>query len=185
VSEPETYDRVQRTFHWTMAAIVLTAVLLGLWSSFLTPGTPFRQELLDVHKSLGLTAAMLILPRIVYRLLTRVPPDTDGSPLTRAAAHGAHLTLYALMLFMPITGYISSAAGGHSLPWFGLFQWPRLLGKDAALSHWGEWLHDHGAWVVYAVIAIHIAAVVWHQFYKKDGVLARMLPQARSRRAGG
>jgi cytochrome b561 len=89
------------------------------------------------------------------------------------------------MLFMPITGYISSAAGGHSLPWFGLFQWPRLLGKDAALSHWGEWLHDHGAWVVYAVIAIHIAAVVWHQFYKKDGVLARMLPQARSRRAGG
>jgi cytochrome b561 len=182
---PPAYDRPQRFFHWTMAAIILCALGLGLWASFLTPGTPFRRGLLELHKSLGFTAAALILPRIVYRLISRPPPaDKSSGWLSHAAAHAAHLCLYALMLFMPVSGYMFSAAGGYSLPWFGLFQFPRLLDKVPAVSQAGQMLHNWGALVLYVVVAAHLAAVLFHQFVKRDGVLSRMLPTKRDRLTG-
>ena len=85
----------------------------------------------------------------------------------------------ALMLFMPLTGYWNSAAGGYSLPFFWLFQWPRLLPVDKASSRLGEELHVWGAWAIYAVVGLHLAAVLWHQWVKRDGVLSRMLPGMR------
>jgi|SRR5882724_1115929 len=171
-----TYDRVLRVFHWTMAVIVIAAMVLGTLAAFLVPGTPLRKALLDVHKSLGLTAALLILPRTTYRLLSKAPrPIDDVGHLTRVGAAVAHAVLYALMFFMPVTGYMFSAAGGYSLPWFGLFQWPRMLDLNAVTASLGEWLHDRGAWLTYAVVCLHIAAVGWHHFYRKDAVLSRML----------
>lgn len=172
----QTYDRTHRAFHWTMAAIILAAVALGFWASLLVPGTPLRKALLELHKSLGFTAAILILPRIAYRLLVEAPPPVEGTgPASHLAATAGHLLLYGLMIFMPITGYMFSAAGGYSLPWFGLFQWPRLLPLDRATASMGEWLHDRGAWLLYGVIALHLAAVAWHSLVRKDAVLARML----------
>ncbi|WP_448954857.1 cytochrome b [Labrys neptuniae] len=170
------YSRPQRFFHWAMAAIILVALGLGLWASFLEAGTPTRKFILEIHKSLGFTAALLLLPRLTFRLIWPVSTSSESeNPAARLAAHAAHWTLYGLMVFMPVTGYMFSAAGGYSLPWFGLFQWPRLLGHDSAIAAAGEWLHDHGAWVLYAVVGLHLAAVCWHRFYKKDAVLSRML----------
>jgi cytochrome b561 len=77
------------------------------------------------------------------------------------------------MISMPVTGYMFSAAGGYSLPWFGLFQWPRLLHRDASLSDWGEFLHDRGAWIISAIILVHLAAVAFH-WLRRDEVLSRM-----------
>lgn len=171
------YDRVQRGFHWLMAAIILVALAIGLYCSYQTPDTPLRRWLLEWHKSLGLTALALIGLRIAYRLTIRTPPYAERmGRLTTAAAHGAHLALYALMLFMPLTGYLFSAAGGYSLPWFWLFQWPRLAPLDKGLARTGEMLHAYGAYVLYAVVALHVLAVVWHRLVLKDGVLARMWP---------
>jgi cytochrome b561 len=161
-----------------MAAIILAALLLGLWASFLTPGTPVRQGVLEVHKSLGITAFLIALPRIAYRILSNAPGnEADWGWITRTAARAAHISLYVMMLFMPLTGYAFSAAGGYSLPWFGVFQWPRLLARDPSLSRAGEMLHDKGAWIIYAIVLLHIAAVAWHQFYRRDKVLRRMLPE--------
>jgi cytochrome b561 len=174
---PQTYDRWQRLFHWSMAAIVLCALALGLWASFLVPGTPFRKGLLEIHKSLGFTAAALILPRLFYRLASHAPAGDDGLGwLAHAAARAAHVCLYALMIIMPISGYIFSASGGNTLSWFGLFQFPRLLAKDAATIHFGQTVHHWGAYGLYVVVTAHLSAVVFHQFVKHDGVLARMLP---------
>ena len=83
---------------------------------------------------------------------------------------------------MPLTGYVSSGAGGYSLPWFWLFQWPRLVPLDRGLAHTGEALHIYGAYVLYAVVALHVLAVAWHQFVRHDGVLARMWPASRAPR---
>ncbi len=85
------YDRVQRAFHWTMAAIVITAILIGLYCSFQVPGTPVRRTLLEWHKSLGMTALVLIVFRIAYRLATKTPPYAERlGRLTHLGASGAH-----------------------------------------------------------------------------------------------
>jgi cytochrome b561 len=174
------YDRVQRLFHWSMAAIIITALLIGLYCAYQEPGTPVRRYLLEWHKSLGMTALVLIVLRIAYRLSTKAPPYLEPmGRLNHAAASGAHLGLYALMLFMPLTGYWFSASGGYSLPFFWLFQWPRVLPVDKAATHLPEALHLYGAWAIYIVVGLHIAAVLWHQLIKRDSVLSRMAPRAR------
>ena len=174
------YDRVQRTFHWSMALIIIAAMLIGLVCAYQVPGTPLRRMLLEWHKSLGLTALVLIVLRIAYRVATAAPPYAEPmGRLNHVAASGAHLGLYGLMLFMPLSGYWFSASGGYSLPFFWLLQWPRVIPVDKAAVHLPEALHLYGAWALYGVVGLHVAAVIWHHVVRRDGVLSRMWPGAR------
>ncbi len=127
-----------------------------------------------------MTVLILLPLRLVYRLAVGEPAYRRPlPPLMHAAARVAHVGLYALMLIMPISGYIDSAAGNHSLPWFGLFGWPRLVPIDTALSDTGNRVHYLFAWIIGAVLVLHVAAALWHRFVKHDEVLARMLPDRR------
>jgi cytochrome b561 len=169
------YDRTQRSFHWSMAVLIFAAIALGIWSAWLVPGTPFRRGLLDIHKSLGMTVLALIGLRIIYRLIACEPPYRNPpGAISHLAARLAHLGLYALMLAVPLSGYLSSASGGHSIPWFGLFNWPNVLPTDRGNERLGEALHYWGAWTIGTVLALHILAVIWHVFVKRDEVLSRM-----------
>ncbi len=174
------YDRMQRAFHWSMALIIVAAMLIGLYCAYQVPGTPLRRSLLEWHKSLGMAALVLVVLRIAYRLATAAPPYAERlGRLNHAAAGAGHLMLYGLMLFMPLSGYWFSAEGGYSLPFFWLFQWPRVVAVDKAATALPEALHLYGAWVIYGVVGLHVAAVVWHQAVRRDGVLARMWPGRR------
>lgn len=169
------YDRLQRTLHWTMAAIILLAIVLGVISAWLPVGQQPRKGLLEIHKSLGMTALVLLVVRLAWRVWAGEPPyRMPLDRLTHWASRAGHAALYALMLLMPVTGYMFSAAGGYSLPWFGLFQWPRLLSYDKGVTDWGEMLHDRAAWIIGAVVLLHLAAVAWHHWVKRDEVLRRM-----------
>ena len=172
------YDRAHRAFHWSMAVVIIAAMLIGLYCAYQAPGTPVRRYLLEWHKSLGMTALVLAVFRIAYRLARAAPPHAERmGRLAHAAAGGAHVGLYGLMLILPLTGYAFSAMGGYSLPFFWLFQWPRLLPVDKAAVPVAEDLHRYGAWAIYGVVGLHVAAVVWHQFVRRDGVLSRMWPR--------
>jgi cytochrome b561 len=167
------YDAHARRLHWLTAALILIALPIGLCASFLVPGTPVRRALLEVHKSLGMTALVM--------LVSAPPYARPLGALVHLASRFAHLALYAIILIMPLTGYMFSAAGGYSLPWFGLFQWPRLLPLDTHIAHLGQMLHGWTAWVLYVLLAAHIGAVVWHRFVARDDVLARMWASPRAR----
>jgi cytochrome b561 len=175
-----TYDAVQRWLHWLTAILFLAAVAIGFYASLQTPGTSPRRELLEVHKSLGITIFFLALLRLAYRLWARPPAMPAAfSRLVRWAANSNHWLLYGLMLVMPITGFTYSSAGGHPLKYFWLFDWPRLVGRDDALALRAETLHAWFAWLVYAVVLMHLLAVVWHELVKRDGTLSRMWASRR------
>ncbi|WP_230987422.1 cytochrome b [Allorhizobium terrae] len=169
------YRRSQRIMHWTMALIIICALGLGLYCSYLTRGSPERQFLLEIHKSLGMTAMVLIVLRIPLRAVYGEPKwqATPSTPV-RIGAHAAHMVLYALMVLMPLSGYITSASAGRSLPWFWLFQWPNLMPADRALGRLASTIHEYGAYAFFAILGLHLAAVAWHRLIKKDEVLSRM-----------
>jgi cytochrome b561 len=103
-------------------------------------------------------------------------------PLSRfvhLAARLGHVGLYGLMLAVPITGYTYSAAGGYSLPWFGVFYWPRLFSRNEALARLAEDIHFWIGWSFVALLCTHLAAVAWHAFAKQDEVMGRMLPRGK------
>jgi cytochrome b561 len=169
------FGPVQRWLHWTMAVLIFLALGLGVVSAYLPVGQEPRKSLLDLHKSLGLTIAVLLIVRLAWRIIAGEPPYRQPlDRVTHLASRAGHAALYALMIFMPATGYLFSAAGGYSLPWFGLFQWPRLLPHDTTMASWGETLHDRAAWIIAAVLVMHLAAVAWHHWVKRDEVLSRM-----------
>ena len=53
-----------------------------------------------------------------------------------------------------------------------------LFADNKAVAEAGELAHGVLAYVVYAVVALHIAATLWHVLVKKDDTLARMWPRA-------
>lgn len=181
---PQSYDGAQRAFHWIMAALIVVAIVIGVATSFMQPRTAPRVELLTLHKSLGMSVLVLGALRLFYRAVAGAPPYAEAQrPLTRAAAHAAHLALYALMIALPVSGYVNSAAGGHEVPWFGLFVWPNFAPQDKALAHWAGQTHYRLAWTIGAILALHLAAVAWHRWVKRDEIFARMWP-ARAALAG-
>ncbi len=180
---PQSYDGAQRAFHWIMAALILPAIVIGVAAALLPRGSP-RVELLALHKSLGLSALVLGVLRIGYRLIVGAPPYAVAlAPLTRAASSAAHVVLYALMIALPVSGYVNSAAGGHDVSWFGLFAWPNFAPQDKALAHAAGQAHFWFACLIGAALALHLAAVAWHGWVKRDEIFARMWP-ARAALAG-
>jgi cytochrome b561 len=179
------YDPGLRALHWLMAALIFVALPLGVWGSQLPRGEP-RSEILFVHKSIGVTVLCLVAVRIVWRMIVGAPAYAEPlGRLTHAAARAGHLALYALMIAMPVSGYLTSTAGGNAVSWFGLFTLPRLAGKDKFLDEAASWAHLAFAWVIAFVLAAHLGAVVWHAVIRRDSVLSRMWPRYRPASIGG
>jgi cytochrome b561 len=106
----QVYNPGLRALHWLMAALIFVALPLGVWASQLPRGEP-RSEILFVHKSIGVTVLCLVTLRIVWRTIVGAPAYAEPlGRLTHAAAHAAHMALYALMIAMPVTGYMTSGA---------------------------------------------------------------------------
>jgi len=170
------YRWSQRLLHWTMAAIIIAALGLGLYCSYLHHGSPQREFLMDLHKSLGMTALALVVMRISTRAAFGEPSwRTPPSKIVRAGSHLAHGVLYLLMVLMPVAGYITSGSQGRDIPWFGAFYWPNLMPANKALGHLASEVHVIGAYTFFAVLGLHLAAVAWHRLVKRDEVLSRML----------
>ena len=171
------YAPLLRRIHWATAVLFIVAMLIGFYCGLQPPGTSPRRELLEVHKSLGMTLLFLSVLRLMVRAATKAPPEPSSfGVLLRCAARLNHLALYLILFAMPLTGYAFSAAGGYSLKYFWTFSWPRLVSGSPGIAHAGEIAHDTLAYVVYAVVALHIAATVWHASVMRDGTLARMWP---------
>jgi cytochrome b561 len=178
-AEPIAYPPLLRRIHWITAALFLVAMAIGFWAGLQPPGTSPRREVLEIHKSLGMTLLVLSALRLIVRLSVRVPDEPQaGHGLTRLAAIANHWLLYLLLFAMPATGYAFSSAGNYSLKYFWTFSWPRLFAGDKAIAHAGELAHGALSYLVYGAVAIHIAATLWHAVLLRDGTLRRMWPAA-------
>ncbi|MGY8667982.1 cytochrome b [Bradyrhizobium sp. UFLA05-109] len=178
------YAPLLRWIHWTTAVLFIIAMLIGFYCGLQQPGTSPRRELLEVHKSLGETLFVLTMLRLLVRAATKAPPQPGtSSALVRLAAGLNHIVLYALLVAMPVTGYLFSSAGGYRLKYFGTLDLPRLFAGNQVVAHLGEAVHGLLAWLVYATVAAHIGATIWHAIVKRDDTLARMLPPRSATRS--
>ena len=171
------YTATAQALHWVTAILMLTAIPLAWVMVNMPDQAASRGSLYMLHKSVGLTILVLVAIRLAWRAI-RPPPRLPGqlAAWDRAAAITSHVLLYAILLGMPISGYIMSAAGRFPVTYFDLFTLPRLPHNQTLLST-AHWLHVvTGQWLVYALIAIHLTATAWHVAIRRDGVLERMLP---------
>lgn len=163
--------------HWMTAACLLVAIVLGLIIGNVEESDATEQAL-AIHKSVGLLVFALMLIRVVWRLTHRPPAMPVSMPAyQRLGAHLTHALLYLTLLAMPIGGYVAVAARGRETSFFGLFDIPQLTPLSRMLSQNATTAHAWGQYAIYALLAAHIAAALYHHIVLKDDVLRRMLPR--------
>jgi len=176
VLAPPAYAPSLRRLHWGIAVLIFAAIAAGLIAINLPRGE-LRGELLAIHKSIGVTVLVLVLVRVLARIALSAPnyvPPLDA--LTLYASKFGHLGLYALMVALPVSGYVHSSAGSHPFNWFGLFPFPQWVAPDKALDALAGGAHYIFVLCIGALLVLHIGATAWHARVKKDGVLERMWP---------
>src|SRR5260221_9141744 len=89
------YGAVSMTFHWLIAALVLTNIGLGLSFDNFPRGSETLLEVVLVHKSIGLTVLVLSVLRLVWRLMHKAPPlPADMNPVIKFLGRSSHKLLY-------------------------------------------------------------------------------------------
>jgi cytochrome b561 len=140
-----------------------------------------RLRLLARHTSIGMTVLMLMVMRAIWRCRNAQPdlPETM-TRVARFLARATHIALYAVLITMPLSGWMMTSAKGASASWFGIWTWPSLIGQNR--QAFGLWRATHDTlsrWLI-TLALLHVAAALKHHFWNKDAVLMRMLPFGRS-----
>ena len=170
------WGAVQQGLHWFIVVAVISQLTIGLIFANLPENDPQAGTLFGVHATLGLTIFLIMLVRFFWRQANPVPalPDTL-KPFEKRIAVANHWAFYALIIGLPIGGYLMVNAHGFAVPFFGI-ELPKLLGKNEALEEAFEFLHIGGAFTLMALILLHVAAALRHEFLLRDNTLRRMTP---------
>jgi cytochrome b561 len=164
--------------HWLLALLILGTIGLGLVMTDL-PLSPTRLRLYNQHKWAGATVLALTLLRLGWRLGHR-PPPLQLAGWQRRAAPATHALLYGLALAVPLVGWAYSSAAGFPLVWFGVLPLPDWVPVDRELAAVLKLAHRALAYALAALVALHVAAALHHQFILRDGLLRRMWPSRAS-----
>jgi cytochrome b561 len=168
------FGLVTRSLHWLMAAGVIAMLPLGLSLSDMQPGLS-NLWLYSLHKSIGLVLLALVLVRLAWHRISP-PPAPLGPPAAweQRLARGAHAVLYALLVAVPLSGYVASAASGIDVMLFDTWTLPRIAPVSTAWEDAGFAAHDVLAKLLAAVVLLHVAGAL-KRARAGDGTLLRML----------
>ena len=172
--ETAKYDRLSVTLHWLMAILLIFQLALGLWMLDLPKGpSGMRAYWFNIHKSCGMLLGMLILVRAIWACLRpRVKPAPAVIVMRRLAA-ASHGLLYALMLILPLSGFLGSVFSGYPIRFFGL-RLPQLAQRWDEGKEWLSLLHHWAAYALIMLVTLHLLAFLHHQFILKDALVRRM-----------
>jgi cytochrome b561 len=182
-SMKQRYTAVAIGLHWVIAALIVANILLA-WSVDLLPKV-WERPIIDLHKSFGTTVLGLAIMRILWRFNHKPPALPPYAPWEKFAAHAVHWSLYGLIFLMPVSGWLHDSAwkGGPThpmklywiLPWFriGAVQNLDPVTKEYLHGLFGL-IHTSLAYVIYAMVAAHIAGALKHQFLDGEPEFQRM-----------
>jgi cytochrome b561 len=166
-------------FHWLMALIVIGLAGLGLYMVTL-PDVGFNTKkimLILYHKEFGVLVLVLLAMRLAWRVTHILPQLVAHLPdWQQIAARFVHLSFYALMFALPMTGWLMSSAASIPVSFFGLFTLPDFLPREDYLFQRLIDIHKWLGYVLILFIFVHVGAALRHHLIFKDDTLRRMLP---------
>lgn len=166
------YTFTTRVLHWTMAAMIIVMLFVGVG---MVASVSQRPWLIDLHRPLGIAVLLLAVLRLANRLRHPPPPLPHDLPRWQVfAAHASHGLLYALMLAMPLLGWATVSAGGYPVEMFGGVRLPAIVSPDATAYAYLHDAHAGLARLLFLTVLLHIAAALFHAWLRRDGVFSRM-----------
>lgn len=173
---PDRYGSISIGLHWLMLVILIAVYACINLTDLYPKGSEPREALKTWHFMLGLTALLLVALRLVNRLAGGSPAVSPPLPLwQQRLASAIHFALYALMIAMPILGWLLLSAAGKPVPFFGA-QLPALLAENKELAEQVKEVHETIGTIGYFLIGAHALAALFHHYVTRDNTLLRMLP---------
>jgi len=163
-----------RLLHWTMAAMVLT--MLGIGVAMVTSLAHYH-GLVSIHRPLGIAILLLIIVRFVNRQLTSLPSfPVTMSRGERLAATASELAMYGLMFVLPLVGWGMLSAARYPIVLFGSLHLPFILPHDVMLYAVLRKAHTILAYLFFLLFIAHFGAILFHTLIVRDGMVKRMAP---------
>jgi len=171
-----TWGSVARWFHWGLGAAIIGMLAYGWWMNHI-PARPDRYFYRSIHADIGYVLLLLTVLRLIWRGVNPTPslPD-DMPPWLRVLARLNQWALYLATILVAMLGWAHSGARTPDYSsFFGLFHVPQITSPDKAAAAAYEDRHIVFAYVLLALVVLHVVGAAWHHFAKRDRVLSRMV----------
>jgi cytochrome b561 len=175
MSDRKRFAAPQRFLHWFMALCIISMLFIGV--GMVSTVAPKYLTLIQIHKTLGITILVLALIRLSMRFVYGSPalPVDLPTPI-RLAADLSQYVFYALMIAMPLIGWGMLSAASHPVVIFGTMHLFPILPVNANYYSLLRCAHMYLGLAFYVLILMHVAALLFHKFVRKDGVFEVMAP---------
>jgi cytochrome b561 len=173
-TERRQFAGFSRLLHWTMAAMVLTMLCIGV---AMVVSLANYHLLVSIHRPLGIAILILVVLRFVNRLLNPPPPfPATMSRAERLAATASEYAMYGLMFVLPLVGWGMLSAARYPIVLFGSLHLPFILPHDVMLYAILRRAHTILAYLFVLTFLAHFGAILFHALIVRDGILWRMAP---------
>jgi superoxide oxidase len=175
------FDQTSILLHWLMVLLITIQFSSAWLRGAAHHEASLAAAILTIHRTAGMLTWFVGLIRLIWRHnFAYLPPFPESMPkLQQAMAKANEYGLYLLLFLQPITGLFGTLFHGQP---FELFIWnvPALFAPNPEIRVLFVEAHEFGAKALIALIGLHAAAALFHQFVLRDDVLQRMLPSTSS-----
>ncbi len=179
-SSASRYSRGAIAFHWTIAALILANITIGLLHEDMARET--RRFWMGQHFAIGLAVLVLSVGRVGWRLAYKPPaPLMTQAAWERVLARAVHVIFYLLIIALPVLGWLAVSTGrAESISFFGLFEMPVLpVARSDGAHSTLETVHGLLGKIMLGLIVLHVIGALKHHILDRDLTLARMIPFIR------
>ena len=158
------YSRAQIALHWLSVALMCSLVLAGELRHLLVEHADMRMRpIMIVHIGSGMALLVVMLMRSALRAGRAKP--IGATTLQQWCAHIVHLAMYVFVLGECLAGWVIVNAKGLVIPMPGTgWDFPRLVDADPQLVRYMVQAHEWLGFLLYALLAAHIGAALWHHW---------------------
>jgi len=166
------YTKFAMLLHWLVAAGIAFLFVHGFYMMRFEGAQ--RLPHLNLHRSVGVVVFALVLVRLWWRML-HPPPYLPMPKVQEWIAHYVHVLIYVLLITNGIAGSVGWFASGDPIVFFGV---PIADGRVAApeVNRLCIIIGLATARALIVVVVLHVLAVIKHEWFTEDRLLARMLP---------
>jgi cytochrome b561 len=173
------YNHTAKSLHW-LVLVLLVVQFAVAWTMPDIHRDTKPVGIIAWHLGIGVFILLVMLLRLGWRVVSEAPPAPIGLPPSlRRLSRATHFLLYAILIVLPLLGWINANARGWTVWFVGVIPLPALVPSG---STWGGKMgdaHTIVAYVLLGTVGLHVLGALYHQFVLRDALLRRMLPTRR------
>lgn len=170
------YSLPQIFLHWVSALVILWTLVSGFYVAMASVAPETKTLVGFINVSLTALLIPVFVLRVYFFFAHKVSHRDTTIGWAVYAAALVHVALYVLTGVVLATGVLMME---RDIDIFGWVSFAQPL-SDPYWTQWFEGIHIFACLVLGALVAVHIAAVIKHEF-SGARVLRRMLPQRSAR----